>query len=91
MRITTLEQFNELKEDEYNKVTHLYLYNKKLTTIDLSKLVNLEYLDVSNNRLKLIDISKNKKLISVNVCNNHLKSLDVIDNKNLRAIFFTNK
>ena len=64
-------------------LTHLYISSKKLTSLDVSKNLNLTYLDVSWNQLTSLDVSKNVNLTELNVSWNQLTSLDVRNNVNL--------
>lgn len=61
----------------------LYCGHNEIEYLDLSKLTELKYLDVSNNILTELDLSSNKKLESL-ICNyNKLTYLDLSNNTSL--------
>jgi hypothetical protein len=67
-------------------VTEIAVWEKALTSIDVSACTELEYLEVYDNKLTSIDLSKNTKLEWLDLENNRLTSLDVSKNPNLHYI-----
>ena len=61
----------------------LTVYNKEISSLDLSKAVSLQRLDCSGNELTSLDLSNNNALISVGCDRNHLSlaNLNVISQK----------
>ena len=64
--------------------------NQWLTEIDLSKNVNLTYINFALNRLTTIDLSKNIKLKIIEISSNKLTSLDVSNNLLLEGMNISN-
>ena len=65
-------------------LTTLYLrYNSRLTSIDVSKNVNLTTLDLYFSQLTSIDVSKNVNLTTLDLFGNQLTSIDLSKNVNL--------
>ena len=73
-------------------LTTLYLrYNSRLTSIDVSKNVNLTTLDLFGNQLTSIDLSKNVNLTTLYLRENQLTSIDISKNPDLKLtvlVFF---
>ena len=64
----------------YQYLTNLHdlnCYGLRLTTLDVSMLQELEFLDCSSNRLQKLDLSNNKNLHQLSCYANTLTSLDV--------------
>ena len=64
-------------------LTYLNLNDNQLTSIDLSKNVNLETLYLVNNQLTSIDVSKNVNLWALDLIGNPLTSIDISKNPDL--------
>ena len=68
-------------------LTQLSAYvNPNLTSIDVSKLVQLEILDLGDCNLTNLDVSQNVALIKLFVTNNKLTTLNVSQNKQLQQL-----
>ena len=65
----------------------LYLYNNKITSIDVSKNIALKYLSVYNNRLTSLDVTKNSDLNYLSVHTNQLKGIDLTNNLALKELY----
>ncbi len=63
----------------------MYLYECRgpLTTVDLSKNTDLEYLDVGYNNFTSLDLSHNTKLMNLRCSRNYLEQLDLSANTTL--------
>ena len=69
-------------------LTTLYLrYNSRLTSIDVSKNVNLTTLDLYFSQLTSIDVSKNVNLTTLDLFGNQLTSIDLSKNVNLTTLY----
>ncbi|MTH15477.1 T9SS type A sorting domain-containing protein [Flavobacterium sp. LC2016-01] len=64
--------------------------NGKLTTVDISKNVNLTVLDVSYNQITSLDVTHNPLLISFNCSVNKLTAIDVSKNVKLDNLNISN-
>ncbi len=64
----------------FSALSTLFCYDNQLTSLDLSKNVNLVQLYCYNNKLTRLDVSKNKGLVNFLCYNNKLTSLDVSTN-----------
>ncbi|MDQ6470156.1 T9SS type A sorting domain-containing protein [Flavobacterium sp. LHD-80] len=71
---------------DFTALETLYCYSAALTTLDLSKNVNLTALDCSGNKLTSLDLSKNNKLKSLNFSYNALTAIDLSANVNLTSL-----
>ena len=79
---------NRIDVSKNEKLVNLRLRYMQINTIDLSKNINLESLEILNNnqwkqRLKKLDLSKNTKLKYLNCTGNELTELDLKENKEL--------
>lgn len=75
---------NELSSLKVSEVLEeLHCDVNSITTLDLSKSVNLRVLSCTGNQLSSLDLSNNKQLESVNLTNNQLTNLDLSGTKNL--------
>lgn len=70
--------------EAFTAITKLDCGNNRLTTLDVSKNINLTSLKCGSNQLTSLDVSKNTKLQEFNCDNNQLTSLDISSNVNLR-------
>ncbi|CAM1346266.1 cadherin domain-containing protein [Tenacibaculum crassostreae] len=78
---------NDLTGIEYfTNINSLSIHNNNLTTVDLSKNVNLVTLYTYNNRLTGLDVSKNVLLEDLRCTNNGLTSLDLTSNTLLKYL-----
>ena len=76
-----------LKGIEYfTALQYLYCYNNSLTSIDVSKNIELVTLSCYNNQLTELDLSKNTKLGQLICYTNSLTSLDLSKNKKLWSV-----
>ncbi|WP_051662715.1 T9SS type A sorting domain-containing protein [Flavobacterium sp. KJJ] len=78
--LTGLEDFAALK--------YFFCTSNKLTTVDFSKNLMLENVDVSENNLTSLDVSKNIKLRSLRFSQNQISSIDISKNINLESLDF---
>ena len=67
-------------------LSYLNCYDNNLTTLDVSKNVELLVLSCGRNKLTSLDVSNNSKLVQLYCSENHLTSLDLC--KNTGIIFF---
>ena len=78
--------------EKLTALTVLYVYNNKLTTLDVSKNTKLTSLNVGWNRLTTLDVSNNTALTLLEVGANSLTTLDVSKNTALTELYaYTNK
>ena len=73
--------------EKLTALTVLYVYNNKLTTLDVSKNTKLTSLNVGWNRLTTLDVSNNTALTYLRVDNNNLTTLDVSNNTALTELY----
>ncbi|QLC66671.1 leucine-rich repeat domain-containing protein [Flavobacterium sp. LPB0248] len=71
---------------DFTSLSTLYCYSAALTSLDLSKNVNLTMVDFSTNKLTSVDLSANTNLTTVVAYNNQLTSLDVSKNTALKSL-----
>lgn len=76
--------------DYFSNLKHFAYYSGGLTSIDVSKLQNLEDLWVSGNELTNLDVSKNTKLKSLSCEANNLAQLDISNNPELVELHCSN-
>lgn len=69
--------------DVMTNLVDLRLQYNEISSIDVSKLVKLEYLDLGANKLTNVDVSKNTNLAVLSVSANQLTGIDVSKNPNL--------
>jgi len=72
--------------EDFKALTYLSCAKNELTTIDLSKNINLYLVFIKNNQLSTLDLSKNTKLAFINCDNNQIGSLDFSSNSALLNI-----
>lgn len=60
----------------------------KMGKLNISKNINLKYLNCSSENLSALDISNNKNLISLNLSNNKINSLDLTKHTQLKELNF---
>lgn len=77
--LTGIEYFTGLEE--------LVCTANRLTSLDVSKNVNLSTLTCDENQLTSLDVSKNVNLWNLDCMNNQLTSLDVSQNADLRTLY----
>lgn len=83
-----VNSFIRLKINMLPKIHHLINLRKFAHTYSIlehipnnfSRLINLEYLDLSHNSIKTMDINKLTNLKELNLSNNHIKSITDISN-----------
>jgi Leucine-rich repeat (LRR) protein len=78
--LTGIQDFTELK--------YFFCNSNSITTIDLSKNLLLENLDVKENNLTSLNVSKNIKLQILEFAQNQISSIDLSENTNLSQIGF---
>ncbi|WP_316636145.1 leucine-rich repeat domain-containing protein [uncultured Flavobacterium sp.] len=71
----------------FKALTSLNVMSNKLSTVDLSKNLALNYLLINHNDLTTLDISNNTALENLVASNNKLQNIDV--SKNLKLKYFT--
>ncbi|GAA3589339.1 T9SS type A sorting domain-containing protein [Flavivirga amylovorans] len=76
--------------EDFEALLNLNVSNNALTTLDLSKHVDLTTLDVSNNSLSDLDLSDNTALITINCSDNLLTTLDLTANINVTNLNIAN-
>jgi len=85
---------NKITKVDVSKLTNLkelgFFGNQWLSEIDLSKNVNLTYINFALNRLTTVDLSKNIKLKYIEISSNKLISLDVSNNLLLESMNISN-
>ena len=74
-KLTGIELFESLKE--------LVCYSNQLTSLNISKNINLTVLNCEENQLTSLNVSKNTNLTELKCCKNQLTNLDVSKNINL--------
>jgi len=72
--------------EDFTALLALTCYNNSLTSIDISKNINLENLDIFSNQLSELDVSNNIYLINIDCSDNQLTSLDVSNNTDLKYL-----
>ncbi|URC13838.1 T9SS type A sorting domain-containing protein [Flavobacterium sp. B183] len=82
--ITGIQDFTALESLAYGGNTF------KLSSIDLSKNVNLKTLDLTSNSLTTLDLSKNVNLENLTLGSNQLTKLDLSDNTKLKTLVLNN-
>ncbi len=70
----------------YGKVKRLGCSSNQLTSLDISKNLNLKYLNCGSNQLTNLDVSKNVNLKTLSCSFNQLTSLDVSKNVKLEEL-----
>ena len=81
------KQVSSLKGVEYlTALTSLSAGSNNITSVDLTKNVNLESVNLSDNKIKSVNLTKNVKLKSVNVSENAIKALDLSKNTKLETL-----
>jgi alpha-tubulin suppressor-like RCC1 family protein/Leucine-rich repeat (LRR) protein len=93
--VTTLDLSNSSIKDltgiEYfTSLTTLDVSNNQLTTLDVSKNIELQTLNASSNQLTTLDLSKNTRLRIVYVINNPLVYLNLRNGNNANFILPSN-
>ena len=68
------------------KVVEVYVDNRGLTKLDVSKATYLTYLVCFDNKITKLDVSKNTKLRFLNCSGNKIVKLDISKNKEMRAL-----
>ena len=72
--------------EKLTSLISLYLNDNQLMELDVSKNMELEYLDVYNNQLTYIDVSKNLELYFFRITNNQLTYIDISKNAELTVL-----
>ena len=90
--ITTLDVSNKSIVDltgiqDFTAITALYCYSNQLTSLDLSRNINLTYLNCGSNRLTSLNVLSNNKLTDLFCYGNQLTNLDVSNNLNLINLY----
>ncbi len=81
-----LQNYSDLTNDELSTIKILDCSNKQITKVDLSKLINLEKLDLTYNNISSIDVSKNTLLKELWLEDNNLTEINLNNNVNLEKI-----
>lgn len=71
---------------DFTALPQLSVWNNNLTSIDVSKNLNLNHLNVGSNQLTDIDVSKNTTLRSLNIGDNQIANADFSNNINLTTL-----
>ncbi|WP_293669750.1 hypothetical protein [uncultured Parabacteroides sp.] len=71
----------------YNKEQNRWLGTGKLTSLDISKNINLKYLDCSSNKLTKINTATNTKLVEITIYGNSITDLNLSNNIDLQSVF----
>lgn len=71
---------------DFIALQELAVSNNLISTIDLTKNVNLAYAGLGGNRITAIDVSNNLHLDMLEVSENPLKTLDISQNKKLEVL-----
>lgn len=69
--------------EDFTALEQMIVSSNKLTKLDLSKNLALNYLDVGNNQLSTINVSKNIALWGLNCSNNAISDINLKSNINL--------
>ena len=81
-------RISSLKGIEYfTKLTKLDCHSNNITTLDISKNVELISLECFYNKLTSLDVSKNTELVSLYCYNNQLANLDISNNTALANLY----
>lgn len=76
---------------DFEALTTLYCYDNQITTLDISKNINLTTLSCGQNKLTSLDVSKNLALQELSFSSNQLTTIDVSKNLALTSLaFFSN-
>lgn len=72
---------------DFTSIKFLSLYGNPITSIDVSSLTNLGYIDLGNTNISSVDLSNNSQLMNVYLYNNtNLTSVNVTGLSNLRVL-----
>ena len=72
---------------DFTSLKFLSLYGNPITSIDVSSLANLSYIDLGNTNISSVDLSNNSQLMNVYLYNNtNLTSVNVTGLSNLRVL-----
>lgn len=72
---------------DFTSIKFLSLYGNPITSIDVSSLANLSYIDLGNTNISSVDLSNNSELMNVYLYNNtNLTSVNVTGLSNLRVL-----
>jgi hypothetical protein len=72
---------------DFTSIKFLSLYGNPITSIDVSSLANLSYIDLGNTNISSVDLSNNSQLMNVYLYNNtNLTSVNVTGLSNLRVL-----
>jgi len=71
---------------DFTSIKFLSLYGNPITSIDVSSLANLGYIDISNTNISSVDLSNNSQLTSAYLGNANLTSVNVTGLSNLRIL-----
>jgi len=72
--------------ENFTSLRSLVLVGNKLTSVDLSALTNLIYLNVANNQLTELNVSTNTKLELIHAFTNALTEIDLSNNVELQTL-----
>jgi hypothetical protein len=73
--------------ENFTLLEDFYASNNLISSVDISKNLNLKNVDFRNNKLTQIDVSKNVKLTSLSVGINQISTLDVTKLPELKSLF----
>ncbi len=73
-----------------NRLQRIQLINNPISSINLSTLADLKFLECRGSALTQIDVSNNIQLLALEMNNNQLSSIDVSSNVNLEALYVNN-
>ena len=76
--------------EDFIALQNLNCSDNDLSTVDLSKNINLIEIDCSNNVFSVIDFTENTALITINCSDNMLSDLDLIANTNVTNLNISN-
>ena len=85
-RYPRIKNIKLFENNTNNILRRIDLRNLGLTSIDVSSLTNLEYLNVSGNNIQELDITNNVNLEYLYANGNYLKELDLSKNINLKDL-----
>ena len=72
----------------YGKVTTFYCNDNEVTSLDVTRNIVLETLDMSHNKIKEVNLHNNTELVYLKVSALPLESLDLTTNKKLKELRF---
>jgi len=73
-------------DDDFDKVSQFLASSRDITSVEISNLENLVFIELPNNLLPSIDLSTNTNLVALLLSNNLLTSIDLTNNTILESV-----